>query len=75
MRPRAVRFVQALVCFRINHPPTHPPTHLPVLTRKHLTASLVADGVIKPAADVDVPPIPMDLEAAMKAGKVGALDS
>jgi hypothetical protein len=33
---------------------------------------LVKDGVITPAPDVDVPVIPMDLEAAMKAGKVGA---
>lgn len=33
---------------------------------------LVDEGVMTPAADVAVPPIPMDLEAATKAGKVRA---
>ncbi len=33
---------------------------------------LVEEGVIVPAEDVVVPGIPQDLEAAMKAGKVGA---
>ncbi|KIZ05638.1 ATP citrate (pro-S)-lyase [Monoraphidium neglectum] len=33
---------------------------------------LVDEGVITPAADVDVPTIPMDLDAATKAGKVRA---
>jgi ATP citrate (pro-S)-lyase len=33
---------------------------------------LVAEGVIVPAPDMEVPTIPMDLEPAMKAGKVGA---
>lgn len=32
---------------------------------------LVGEGVIRPSPDVVVPEIPMDLEAASKAGKVG----